>query len=88
MRADTKTSYKRCRKWGFGFVFTDFRIEYIKIGFYKNVPKRTDKKKKIGRKRGDEKMLGIGIAVGFGATVLFELMFLMFMAVLLDKKGK
>ena len=33
-------------------------------------------------------MLGVGIAVGFSATVLFELMFLMLLAVLLDKKGK
>lgn len=33
-------------------------------------------------------MFGVGIAVGFSATVLFELMFLMLLAVLLDKKGK
>ena len=88
MQAGAETSYKRCRKWGFGFVFTNIGIEYIEIGFYKNVPKRTDKKKKIERIGGGEKMLGVGIAVGFSATVLFELLFLMFMAVLLDKKGK
>lgn len=88
MRFGIKASSKRCGKWGFGFVFTNIGIEYIEIEFYKNVPKRTDKKKKIERIGGGEKMLGVGIAVGFSATVLFELMFLMLLAVLLDKKGK